>query len=283
MRFKQTKIQALKFNQRMEAEPTFENCFKPEFNLTKDWVDEVKTRTSGDLKHHVVLFIFGETGSFKSSIAQEIATQFDKSFDVKNIAFDNNNLLKLAFSSEPKQWFIRDESPFEFGVGSWRVEKQVQILAETLRQRQNSLVFIAPTLRPVLSAHYVLETIDISTDSKVVRAGLIDPQSFKYIGFILVKIHWGNKLWEEYQKVKAQFLEQVVKMDFGDANIEQDAMRLLQDKRLVNCKNKKELIVLAREVFKSSRTGTETDYIVTKALQILRLQGLNIREQEEKK
>lgn len=276
VKFKQSKTQKLMFQERVKIEPSFANCFRPDRNLTNDWFSEVQERMDGELEHHLVLTIKGKTGSFKSSVAQEIALRFKKDFDPKNIVFDNNSLLNLASKSKPGDWFIRDESPFEFGVGSYRSEKQVQVLAETLRMRKNSLIFIAPTDRPVLTSHYVLETLDFTTDYKYVRVGVIDPWTQKYIGFILVEIHWNNKVWKEYLGIKQQFLEAVVKMDFSTNNIDEDAMNLLSHKEFEQCRNRKEVVVLAKRVFKSGRTGTEVDYIVTRALQQLRERGFTV-------
>lgn len=258
-------------------EASFINCFKEERNLTKFWFGELQERLNGDLQHHVVLYITGRTGTFKSSVAQEIARTLNPNFQAKDIVFDNQSLLNLAYESKPKDWYIRDESPFEFGVGSWRIEKQVQILAETLRQRQNSLIFISPTERPVLTAHYILETLDMSEDNKYARVGIIDPYTRKYIGFILVEIHWNNPTWLEYQEKKKIFMEAVVKMDMGENNLQVDSERLLAEKSFLDCKNRKELVVLAKELFKASRTGTEVDYIVVRAIQMLREKGHSLR------
>lgn len=260
-------------------DPTFANCFDTNRNLTKDWFEEVQKRMDGELKNHVVIFIFGETGSFKSSVAQSLAIKFaPKTFSADSIVFDNNDLLRIVERSMPKDWFIRDESPFEFGVGSFRIEKQIQILAETLRQRQNSLIFIAPTERPFMSAHYILHTIDLSEDNKYARVGIMDPTSRRFIGFILVEIYWDSEIWKNYQKEKEEFLEDVIKMDFGEPNIEEDALRVLGDKRMEQVKTKKELVILAKEIFKSSRTGTEIDYICTKANQMIRMQDTSLKE-----
>jgi hypothetical protein len=265
------------FRERINMDPSFLNCFKEERNLTKYWFDEIEQRLTGDLHHHIVLYITGYTGTFKSSVAIELGLKFNPTFSALSVVFDNQALLNLASQSQPKDWFIRDESPFEFGVGSWRIEKQVQILSETLRQRQNSLIFISPTERSVLACHYILETLDVTEDNKYVRVGIIDPKTRKYIGFILVEIHWNNPIWTEYQKRKDLFLTQIVKMDFGEANIDEDAERILADKGLEECKNKKELIVLAKSLFKSTRTGTELDYIITRAIQLLRQKGLTLK------
>lgn len=277
MKFKQTKTQELMFRERINQDPSFLNCFKESRNLTKFWYDEIQERLNGDLHHHIVLYITGYTGTFKSSVAIELGTKFNPNFTAESVVFDNQALLNLASISKPKDWFIRDESPFEFGVGSWRIEKQVQMLSETLRQRQNSLIFISPTERSVLACHYILETLDVSEDNKFVRVGLIDPKTRKYIGFVLVEIHWNNPAWLEYQKRKDLFTEQVSKMDFAEANIDEDADRILADKGLMECKNKKELIVLSKNIFKSGRTGTELDYITTRVIQLLRQKGFSLR------
>jgi hypothetical protein len=271
----------------VNLEPSFINCFKEERNLTKFWFDELQERLTGELQHHIVLYITGRTGTFKSSIGQELAMKFNPNFKSTNIVFDNQALLSMAYDSKPTDWFVRDESPFEFGVGSWRIEKQVQILSETLRQRQNSLIFISPTDRPVLTAHYILETLDVSDDNKYVRVGVIDPWTRKYIGFVLVEIHWNNQIWKEYQERKKIFMEQVVKMDFGESNLSQDVERILAEKSLGDCKNRKELVVMVKDIFKATRTGTELDYVVVKVTQTLREKGYTLRtfyeEQHSKK
>jgi hypothetical protein len=265
------------FKERINQDPSFLNCFREARNLTKYWFEEIEERLSGELHHHIVLYITGYTGTFKSSVAIELMQKFNPTATAESVVFDNQALLNLASESKPKDWFIRDESPFEFGVGSWRIEKQVQILSETLRQRQNSLIFISPTERSVLACHYILETLDVSEDNKYVRVGLMDPKTHRYIGFVLVEIHWNNPIWEQYQKRKDLFLDQVTKMDFGESNVDEDAERILADKGLTECKNKKELIVLAKSIFKSARTGTELDYITTRVIQILRQKGFTLR------
>ena len=77
-------------------------------------------------------------------------------------------------------------------------------------------------------------------------------------------------------------MEDVIRMDFGEPNLEEDALRVLGDKRMEYVRTKKELIILAKEIFKSSRTGTEVDYICTKANQMIRMQDTSLKELYDK-
>lgn len=211
---------------RVKQDASFYECFQND--ITKDFWDDIKS------KDQAILIIAGDVGTLKSSIALKLCTVLSPKFNTNNIGFCDTDILNISKSSLEGDAFMRDEDPKEFGEGSMRVSSQVMILQEALRQRRNHLVFVAPAVRDIHTAHYILETIDCthtlndmrsmkSGDCVYVRCGVRDPKSSMWIGFVIFKMSLYGVLWDAYQLRKEAWLEGIKGMDFGTEDYEKIA------------------------------------------------------------
>lgn len=223
MEFKHTNLQLRKLEMRVRQDNSFYECFQND--ITKDFWDDIKS------KDQAILVICGDTGTLKSSIAIKLCTALSPNFTTDNIGFCDSDILQICGSSLEGDAFMRDEDPKEFGEGSMRVSSQVLILQEALRQRRNHLIFVAPAIRDIATAHYIIETIDCthtlqdmrkmkSGDCVYVRCGVRDPKSSMWIGFVVFKISLYDGLWSAYQLRKEGWLEGIKGMDFGTEDYE---------------------------------------------------------------
>jgi hypothetical protein len=227
-----------------------------------------------DILHrdHFILTIAGETGSDKSSAAQELAMARQQDFRADQIQFESELLLTEIEKSRPGDVFIRDEALPMVGIGSGRIENEIHIVLDTLRQRKNSLILVSPSIERVATSHYNLETVDISDDQQYVRLGVKEPLTDKFIGYILVKIHYNNPVWKEYQLRKMAFLKRVVSRRLSSgANIPELARKVLEKLDLENLRRKAELHLAVHEEYPNLTTGEEK-LVYTKLEQLVRIE-----------
>ncbi|NOR85439.1 hypothetical protein GQ473_04925 [archaeon] len=208
---------------RVKQDNSFYDCFQND--ITKDFWDDIKS------KDQAIIVICGDVGTLKSSIAIKLCQSLSPKFTTDNIGFCDSDILQISSTSDEGDAFMRDEDPKEFGEGSMRVSSQVLILQEALRQRRNHLIFVAPAVRDIATAHYILETIDCTHtlqdmrsmkagDCVYLRCGVRDPKSSMWIGFVVFKMSLYDGLWSAYQLRKEVWLEGVKGMDFGSEDYE---------------------------------------------------------------
>lgn len=264
--FSPNKMQIEKYKVAISFDPSFKKCFRK--NITDIWWDDIKS------KDHIILYIFGETDTFKSSVAQEIAKAIEPSFKADQIVFDNSELLNVFKTSKPKMNYIRDESPDLYGAGAGRINSMILLLAEALRQRGNGLIFVCPTQKGtnlIESCHYNLRTIPPLSDcGKFIRLGVLDPQTQSYLGYILIKITFNTPMWKEYQKRKGLFLEKVPQGMVRTINIEEMAKEALCKIDVKIDINRTERRLRLRELFPNISIA-EQDQIAIRMEQILRI------------
>lgn len=221
LKFIHTKMQTRVLQIRLEREPEFIECFTT--NITNDFWDDILS------KDQAILVISGGVGTFKSALALKLCVALNPSFKVNQVGFCNTEILSIAEKSEEGNAFMRDEDPKEFGEGTGRVASQIIILQETLRQRRNHLIFVAPIVRDVSTAHYIIETIDCTHDLEAVRhlkkgdcvyirCGIKDAKTNIWMGYAIFKIPLYDDLWGDYQKVKEKWLDDVKSMGFGSVD-----------------------------------------------------------------
>lgn len=73
----------------------------------KEWLDNLRQRPANDFDS-VVLFL-GDEGKGKSTLALQIATQVDPSFNVDRIAFDIDTYIGIASTLKPGEAALLDE------------------------------------------------------------------------------------------------------------------------------------------------------------------------------
>lgn len=257
-------IQKLKLIQRLKDNPTFKLCFKK--NITKQFITETKRKCTDPTEdNHIVITVFGETGSNKSGSMQSLAFALDPSFTAQNICFTNQEMLdRLKETSKKKGGFyIRDESIKQFGHGSYRVELEIDNASKTLRQERKSLIFICPEEIHIGSSHYILHVIQKSECRKYTRIGLIDPLTKAYLGYIIIKLNWNDQIWQDYQKKKDNFTKSIQNQNIGVLDYEKLAKDLIKEKAFNDLKRKKQKKVYIYEKYPTLTTN-EKDMILTK-------------------
>lgn len=269
MKLSYTKLNERLIRFKMAQEPTFKNVYK--VDLTKEFLDDINNRINNKyIPDHVVIIITGSTGTFKTSIAIEIARLFDNNFKHEQIAFTNQELLDVVKDSKPQQFFIRDEQVRDFGVGSSRVAAEVATIAETLRARQNSFLFLSPS--PIYyPAHYTLETFKGNYDfeNNIGLLAMKDINSNEYIGRIAINVNFNNDVWLDYKKRKDIFIEKVVRSEFEGFDIEKASNEILDNGVIQECRNSKEMFLVVRKKY-PHLTKNEQELIVANIRRILR-------------
>lgn len=283
LKFKHTPLQTALINSLLRQSPTFKNCFTK--NITS-WFWE-------DLKHHShrIIILHGKTGSFKSSIGLILGQKQDKTFSAHNVGFSNTELIEISKNSKRGMAFMRDENVHEYGQGSGVRYGQIINISEQLRARENSLIYISPTLREKIeTAHYILHTIDAThtemevadmehgrrkAESVYVRAGLQEPTTEEYIGSVLFKLEINSELWKEYMIKKKEFLEIAPKMQYTSIDYEQvaeDTLKKLNVSEFLNEKgkiNKGRLKIKFKQLLANQYSANETLDIYTCAIGII--------------
>lgn len=264
MKFKQLPIQKQKILNRLKQMPTFINCFTK--NITDAFFEEL------DKRSHIILFMWGETGTFKSSAMIEIMRRKDKTFNFNRISFHNQQMIEQVKKSNENEAYMRDETPYDVGQGSGRARMQIALISETLRKRGNSLGFISPSFERVATAHYILQTIDATmTEDEVkkrlkagedikevyVRIGVQDPQTQHFLGSIRVRIEINNDIWLEYDEKKDIAMDEFAKMEYGQISYEDIAKQLLEEIDLEKYRKKGERLMWLKQTLKNRFTTNE--------------------------
>jgi hypothetical protein len=259
--FEHTELQKDRFKEWIQAEPSFRRVFTR--NITDKFNDELRHRIEGKRPDHVILMLYGETGTFKSSVAQEIArNQLDKHFNLDKIVFRNREIIDTIPTLTKKSCLIRDENPIEMGMGTGRIASEIDTYVETLRKAQISLIFIRPQRELLRTAHFYLRTIDVTLNGSAVRVGVQDPSSLRYLGGILVPIEQNNALWQAYEGKKDAFIEGVMKNDGKGLPIDRLADKVIALPQYSSDLKIKELRLLVYKTFKGYTTS-EVDMILT--------------------
>jgi len=132
VKFVQTQMQKMRFTEWIKESPTLERAFNS--NITEQFFADLKHRLFGIKPDHVVIYLWGDTGTYKSSVAQEIASMLYPDFCEDNIVFTSRDITEAIKSLHGNNILIRDENPAEFGVGTRRIAHEVSMYTETLRK-----------------------------------------------------------------------------------------------------------------------------------------------------
>lgn len=176
----------------------------------------------------------------------------------KNMKFFDQELLDLLSDNVPEDTLlVRDEEPSKaiYGLGSMRIDNQIDVVADTCRKHGLSLIFIEPEFKKYDIAKWYLETIDMGSAInekgeriRVNRLGLREPTTMKFIGGVYIPIVDEDDLdWVAYNERKDEFIKSVLKAEFNGAKMdyEEVARKLLDemDLAIYKTKLKKELYV----------------------------------------
>lgn len=264
MQFYKNDLEKEMLIQKLRTHPSLYNIFKKNKNLTKEVDEDIKSRFHKELQGFCAILITGIQNSNKSGLAQQIAIENDATFNAQRIFFLYNEFRTALEKAKKGEWYILDENVFLSGVGSNNIIESIQTFIEVIRQAQISVILITPT-RKYLPEHiftHHIETIDrslLGTCEKkdfhdirtcnnkhknielTVRSAII--REGEYVGFYIKKIIWNTPIWQEYQKIKTEFLQKALKDDFKKMDYEQIAIDLMRDPEIEEYQNAKQLMI----------------------------------------
>lgn len=268
---------------RVFKEPSFKLCFKR--NLSNRFFNDLERLYADDrlFTTNTIMQVSGGTGTGKSIGVISLAKGIDKNFEQeKNVKFYDQELLD-EFKNKPKDSvLIRDENPAKgvFGMGSTRIENQLEVVGDTARKNGLSLIFVEPEWKKNDIAKWYLETIDMGTVEhkgkliRVNRIGVKEPHTEMFIGSILLEIlPEDDPDWVAYNKRKDKFITEVLDADFTGAKMdfEDIASSILAEMDLDIYKTMKEKKLFILKKY-PSYTNQEVDMILT-AVKLMEKQG----------
>jgi hypothetical protein len=288
---------------KIKKHPSLYEVFRKKKDLTPQTNEDVQVRINGEIENFVTIFVCGSQGSFKSSVAQEIASKNDPTFTAYRICFTYQEFKDKLEKSNPREWFILDEQVFQHGTGSTRIIESIQTLIETLRQRQNSLIVISPEKKyfPEGIFTYTIETLDRSILGKCtnndklheIRICLFRPhrdieatircvirKDNEYIAFYIMKITWNTQLWREYYIRKVAFNKIILTEDFQKIDYQKIATEIIEDEEAKVYQTKKQLMLYLEKKYPNYAVG-EKELIIAQ-IQLLR-NNIKTKDIEETK
>jgi len=205
-------MQALEFVNRTRIRPEEIVLFTKDISL--QFFAEMASRD------HVVVWVYGSTGTGKSTVSMELARIKDPSFTADLIIFDNAGLKSVTKTTKEGNSLVRDETVKDFGEGSNQMLATIQDLTETLRKRRNSFFLLSPVVKGLPFVHYYLEVlqsnVNLERDSlrDAIKKGLkllrfrvgVWDRNNNPLGYIQVQSVINNKVYVDYEKKKDNFL-----------------------------------------------------------------------------
>lgn len=259
--------------ERLLYERDLKRVFKKQRDLTRYILDEIKERrgegNGKGIKNWTVIQVNGETGSMKSSVAISIMKNLiDETLTSDRITQEYQRFIELLDKSLPGQGFILDELVFQRGMGSTRMKEELLNLVETLRKRQNSMIFVTPTEKFIADANvtFTLEPCGFDKKNKVVRC--LVRKNHRYIGFYYQKLLWEEPLWNEYEKGKDAFLEATKSQKYKKIAYEQLAKEIMIGTTPEQIKNAKRIKLLIEK--KGRNMTTEERDLLVEQIKILK-------------
>ena len=262
-----TFMDAVRFNDKLKAVPSFKRCFDSRYCLNAHLLREIKYKTGGG-DDHIVFELVGQQGSGKSRVAQQLAPLIAP-ITINNICFRNEEVLEKCEILPKGSVLIEDEQTVGVGEGAEREKLEKQNLIEVTRKHGLSLFFLSPTSRHLSSVHYILEVVQRCTPKRLSRVAVRKGDG--YIGYITVYIPPDDKdeLYKEYIPLKDQFIETFLKRNLGRLDYGARAEILLEHSDIKFCKTLRDLETLSMEL-NPTLTVSENQRIARK-VQFLRL------------
>ena len=179
-------------------------------NMTDDFISSMKDIVNPKIRNeqNTIWNVYGETGTGKTmsvmSLVKEITPD---TFTYKNVVFFNQQVLDKAKEIGRDTFIIRDETVGMYGIGSNRIETDLDILAETCRKAGVNLAFLSGEEKHIGVAKYILMTVDIDYVNRITRLALKDPVTNSYMGAVYVKVLPVDDYdWVEYNKAKDELV-----------------------------------------------------------------------------
>lgn len=204
-------------------------------NVTKLFKKDIRSRVNSKNPNHVIIQITGDTGSGKSltGIIAIALDMIDKHMTIESICFLAEHVLERCKSLKENTVIILDEQTLGVGVGSVREALELRNLEEITRKNKLSFIFISPTPRSHLTAHYNLEVFFKDEEKK--ENWLAINQDGTYLGYIKLKVNPEHPMWIEYDKddgIKNKFIEKYLERKVGRLDYEKMSKTMKDDKRI---------------------------------------------------
>lgn len=224
------------------------------------WGDLMYRVYSNKINNFFCIFIWGEQGTAKSGIGQVIHQTIFPDFCSEYVAFSDEELRRIMNEIPPFMPILRDEFQEAFGDGSHQLRATTDNYTRQLRERGNSFIYIQPDFTDMKNFHYYLRTIHFDEVTKEVIAGLQNPMTNGYMGYVRFNLqpYWNNKLWMDYKAKKKLFVEKVAtnmydkidltKIGLGIMDLEDFSKAIQQTKRGI----KLDMGLVKNLVFKNS-------------------------------
>jgi len=259
---------------RLLREPSFKLCFKRDvshkfFTMMEDLYDKKRI-----FRTNTILQVSGLTGTGKSISCLTIGKKFCNNFKEENIKFFDQQIIQLLKKGELQDTIvIRDENPSKGvkGLGSNRIDSQIDVIGDTTRKKGLSLIFIEPEFKRNDIAKWYLETIDMGVIEqegvtyRVNRIGVKEPSTLMYIGSIYLHIlDDEDPDWVAYNERKDIFIDGVLDENYHGAKMDYNkvAEELMETMDLNIYKNKKEKKLFVLKKYPNLTLG-EIDMILT--------------------
>ena len=203
-------------------------------DITKLFKKDIAKRTSPNIRDHCIIQLSGMTGSGKSITGILMGRDLiDKDMNVDSICFSAEQVLERCKKLRENTVVILDEQILSVGVGSVRESLELRNLEEVTRKYRLSFIFISPTPRQHLTAHYNLELF--KSDREKMVNWLAVSEDDKYIGYIKIKVNPKDPLWLEYDKpngIKNKFIEKYLERKVARLDYEKMSKGIISDKRV---------------------------------------------------
>jgi hypothetical protein len=168
--------------------------------------------------------------------------------DSSNIAFTYTEFLNIIKKSKAKEVIVQDEQRvLGVGIGSRSTAEEIQDIERIIRKRQNSLIYIAPTVEGHLHMG-ILEPLGIDYVHRVARHMFYDNKEIPR-GKIYTMLP-NEIILKAYDVRKSQFIEKMVGRKMGDQyeELERILQNLLTDEAFANLSNKpKRIFYIAKK------------------------------------
>jgi hypothetical protein len=233
-------LQAIKFEDEADQDNSLYNVIsrKHRKDLTRFfWADMIYRIHSKRINNFFCLFIWGEQGTAKSGVGQLIMQVLFPQFRIEQVCFTNEELRRKMFEIPKGEAILRDEFQKVFGEGTYQLQATIENYTRQLRDRGNSFIYIQPDFMDMKNFHFYLRTIAFDEQRRIVTAGLQNPMTNGYMGYVNFDLNpiWNNGFWRQYQERKNQFTDVVVTNQYEKVDITGIARIIMKDKLFKSC------------------------------------------------
>lgn len=259
--------------ERVKSNPELRNALKDD--KTELFFKDLKWRLKNE--KNIILVVYGETGSGKSTVAQRIAYEMlhflpekrrkNASLDDSHVCFSRTQVIDKIKEVNPGETIISDEDRQQsYGMGSHREKEQMDKIEQSVRAESLNFIFCSPFPHNH-EQHYTIEAFDIDYENKVNRAILYN------VNEMGMKEPIGTLYFKQYTipgyiEKKRNYIRGVRTSMTSDrtrsyVDIAKELFKKYKDRGFPHRKNKKNEILFKMEYGEGQFTEEEIDQIIT--------------------